>query len=149
MGHQLIGHRSVLQIPRLSWSQHSRSYVTFLLYIIYILLRLYHWKLSPLFIPSRPLPVITSFYGRSNPQIILLLLSHYLSSAWGWTPNHPLCIPCHASLNVHPIPHRFKSPDYTDSLCHIIYLHSKRTQSSPFSSFPVAPPWAIISSLTC
>lgn len=132
MRHQLIGHRSVLQIPGLSWSQHIGSYVTFLSYIIYIL-----FCLSPLKTQSSSLystqasPSLTSFLGGSNPQIILPLLSHYLSSVWGWTPNHPLCIPCHASLNVHPIPHRFKSPDYTDSLCHIIYLQPKKPSTLP------------------
>ena len=132
MRHQLIGHRSALQIPRLSWSQRSGSYVTFLSYIIYILFRLSPLKTrSSSLYSTRASRGLTSFLGGSNPQITLPVLSHYLSSVWGRAPNHPLCIPCHASLNVHPIPHRFKSPDYTGSLCHIIYLQRKKPSALP------------------
>lgn len=63
-----------------------------------------------------------------------------------WNPTHPLCIHCHASPRAAPSPRRFRSPDPCHR--HIICLHSEKPNHRPLSAFPVAPPRAVLSSLT-
>lgn len=126
-------HWSMLQISRLNWSNPghlegttgSQSHVP-------------QWFFLHSFL-THPLCILPHLSQRSpHPSDCHIICLQFEAK----TQSFPVMPPSYAQI----------PPDYTVSLCHIIYLHSKKANHLPpllLSALPVAPPRATISPLSC